>query len=149
MTAVTCVLCSGPASVPKDSFGISRSKMNIGQMVTSRGHNSCSVFLPQCRFLWRNLECHAEPNRTRKLNPTEEAAMSWRLMVSTATPTGTQMVVRSQAPSCTLCQPIFLSLAEWNDIILGVSSALCRGRGGRPQNDMLQETGSLTFFFFN
>lgn len=67
MTAVTSVLHSGPAAAGlKDILGISLSKMNIGQMVTSRGHNSCSIFLPDTGFSEGIL--NDTPNKTEQEN---------------------------------------------------------------------------------
>ena len=131
---------TGPASVPKEILGILQSKMNIGQMVTSQGHHSCSIFLPQHRFLWRNLECHAEQNRTRKPSPPRRRSRKLKMngfdSDSDRSPHGRQV------PGSKL--QILPTLSQ-NDII--PASSMPSGRGS-PEMSLCRKLAPLPIFFF-
>ena len=116
--------------------------MNIGQMVTSQGHHSRSILLPQHRFLWRNLECHAEQNRTRKPSPPRRRSRKLKMNVfdsdSDRSPHGRQV------PGSKL--QILPSLSQ-NDIIPASSMPSGRGRGS-PEMSLCRKPAPLPIFFF-
>lgn len=128
--------------------------MNIGQMVTSPGHNSRSMSFPNTDFCEGIL--NATPNRTERENsaPRKGADGSRRLTVLTVTPTGARVAVRPPAPDGSACQSVCLSVAcraSWSRSL--VSPRHSAWGKGKPPNARCRKPGrlpvSLSLSFFN